>query len=85
MGVGLAIWIFGLSTAVAQDSFGPWSRSMALGGEPKYAAGFKHFDYVSGQPQLGGELRLAAMGGFDKTQSLYAEGPVRQGAHGARL
>ena len=53
MGVGLAIWVLGLSTALAQDGFGPWSRSMALGGEPKYAAGFKHFDYVSGQPQMG--------------------------------
>jgi microcin C transport system substrate-binding protein len=79
MGVGLAIWIFGLSTAVAQDSFGPWSRSMALGGEPKYAAGFKHFDYVSGQPQLGGELRLAAMGGFDKLNPFTLKGLSARG------
>ena len=39
--------------------------SAALGYEPKYKAGFKHFDYVNPDAPKGGELLLSGYGSFD--------------------
>lgn len=41
------------------------SVAFAIIGEPKYAAGFSHFDYVNPQAPKGGTLTLAAIGTFD--------------------
>ena len=38
------------------------SVAFAIIGEPKYAAGFSHFDYVNPQAPKGGTLTLAAIG-----------------------
>ncbi|MEY4083756.1 MAG: hypothetical protein RL483_1125 [Pseudomonadota bacterium] len=51
---------------------------MALGSEPKYQQGFKQFEYVSDKARQGGELRLAAMGSFDKLNPFTLKGlPAR--------
>jgi microcin C transport system substrate-binding protein len=41
------------------------SHGLAMHGDLKYPLGFKHFDYVNPDAPKGGEVRLAAEGGFD--------------------
>lgn len=41
------------------------AQSIALRGEPKYADGFTHFDYVNPDAPKGGVLRNEAIGTFD--------------------
>ncbi|MGA1092656.1 MAG: ABC transporter substrate-binding protein, partial [Burkholderiaceae bacterium] len=51
---------------------------MALGATPKYAKDFTHFSYTDPQARPGGELRLAAMGSFDKLNPFTLKGiPAR--------
>jgi microcin C transport system substrate-binding protein len=42
-----------------------WRHGSALLGEPKYAPGFKQFDYVNPSAPKGGLVRLGAQGTFD--------------------
>jgi microcin C transport system substrate-binding protein len=42
-----------------------WKHGLSLFGEPKYPAGFKHFDYVNPQAPVGGMVRQSAFGTFD--------------------
>ncbi len=62
-------------------SFGyssPYTKSMALGSAPKYDENFLNFDYVDKNAKSGGELRLAAMGSFDKLNPFTLKGlPAR--------
>ena len=58
------LFLFGsLSAGLAQD--GEWKHATALTGDPKYPAGFAHFDYVNPDAPKGGVVRLATQGGFD--------------------
>jgi microcin C transport system substrate-binding protein len=61
-----------LATAIAlpvlaQEPAGEpsWRHGLSLMGEPKYAAGFKHFDYVNPDAPKTGLVRLGAQGTFD--------------------
>ena len=52
--------------------------AMALGSTPKYAKDFSHFSYTDPGARPGGELRLAAMGSFDKLNPFTLKGiPAR--------
>ncbi len=42
-----------------------WKHGLSLFGEPKYPAGFKHFDYVNPAAPQGGAVRQIAFGTFD--------------------
>ena len=42
-----------------------WRHGLSLLGEPHYAAGFKHFDYVNPNAPKGGVVRLGSQGTFD--------------------
>lgn len=42
-----------------------WRMATSLGGEPRYAADFKHFDYVNPDAPKGGEARFGVEGSFD--------------------
>jgi microcin C transport system substrate-binding protein len=42
-----------------------WRHGLSLMGEPKYEAGFKHFDYVNPNAPKGGIVRLGSQGTFD--------------------
>jgi microcin C transport system substrate-binding protein len=53
----------GLACAQAQET--QWRHATALTGEPRYAPGFAHFDYVNPQAPKGGRVRLGSEGGFD--------------------
>lgn len=63
--------ITGLITAAAADEKksteeqAGYSHALTLYGQPKYPAGFSHFDYVNPNAPKGGELRQAAIGTFD--------------------
>ena len=43
----------------------PWGHGLAMMGEPKYPAGFPHFDYVNPGAPKGGLVRFGAQGTFD--------------------
>lgn len=49
-------------------------HALAMHGEPKYAAGFDHFDYVNPNAPKGGEMKLAADGTFDNLNSFIIKG-----------
>jgi len=49
-----------------------WRHAVSLMGEPKYAADFKHFDYVNPDAPKGGSVRLAANGSFDNFNLVVA-------------
>ncbi|MDQ8035986.1 MAG: extracellular solute-binding protein [Pedobacter sp.] len=50
------------------------SHAIALHGQPKYAAGFKAFDYVNPAAPKGGDIRLEAMGTFDSLNPFINKG-----------
>ncbi len=53
------------------------SHAYALWGEPRYAEGFSHFDYVNAKAPKGGELRLASnlrISTFDKYNPFTIKG-----------
>ncbi|CAM8643900.1 OppA ABC-type oligopeptide transport system, periplasmic component [Burkholderiales bacterium] len=52
---------------------------MALGGSPKYSRGFSHFEYTDPAAKKGGDLRLAAMGSFDKLNPFTLKGMQARG------
>jgi microcin C transport system substrate-binding protein len=54
----------GLTAAEAQQKVYR-GHGIAMHGDLKYPAGFKNFDYVNPDAPKGGDIRLAAVGGFD--------------------
>ena len=50
------------------------AHGLALGGEPKYGAAFKSFDYVNPEAAVGGEVRMSSMGTFDKLNPFTLKG-----------
>ena len=51
---------------------GTWKHGLSLFGEPKYPAGFKHFDYVNPEAPVGGTVRQSAFGTFDNFNQVIA-------------
>jgi microcin C transport system substrate-binding protein len=54
-------------------------HGMAMQGEAKYKAGFKHFDYVNPDAPKGGMVRLAAIGTFDNLNAYILKGVAATG------
>lgn len=50
------------------------AHGLALGGAPKYPAGFRSFDYVNPDAPKGGAVTMAAMGTFDKLNPFTLKG-----------
>jgi microcin C transport system substrate-binding protein len=50
----------------------PWRHGLALLDEPRYAEGFKHFDYVNPDAPKAGAVRMAARGTFDNFNPVVA-------------
>lgn len=50
------------------------SNSLALYGQPKYAAGFKHFDYASPKAVKGGRVVMPAYGTYDNFNPFIFKG-----------
>ena len=49
-----------------------WKHGLSLFGEPKYPAGFPHFDYVNPKAPQGGVVRQIAFGTFDNFNQVIA-------------
>ena len=76
----ILILIFPLFLIGISDVYGKkYTKSMALGSEPKYGENFLSFDYVDSNSVEGGELRLAAMGSFDKLNPFTLKGLAARG------
>ena len=61
--------------ALAQDAKEApplWRHGLALLDEPRYAEGFKHFDYVNPDAPRAGTVRLSAPGTFDNFNPVVA-------------
>ncbi len=56
------------------------SHAVALRGEPKYAAGFKHWDYVNPDAPKGGHLTSGSMATFDNFNRYAQRGTSAPGA-----
>ncbi len=56
----------------SEAAAGAWKHGLSLFGEPKYPAGFKHFDYVNPQAPVGGTVRQSAFGTFDNFNQVVA-------------
>ncbi|MGE5477859.1 MAG: extracellular solute-binding protein [Bacteroidales bacterium] len=54
-------------------------HAIAMHGEPKYPAGFDHFDYVNPTAPKGGELRMADQGAFDNLNPFIVKGQTPDG------
>ena len=54
-------------------------HGMALGATPRYGPDFTHFRYVRPDAPRGGELRLSAMGTFDKLNPFTLKGIAARG------
>lgn len=57
----------------------PWRIGSSLMGEPKYASGFAHFDYVDPKAPKGGMLRLGHEGTFDSFNPVTEKGNPAEG------
>ncbi|WP_123401866.1 extracellular solute-binding protein [Inmirania thermothiophila] len=49
-------------------------HALAMWGQPKYGAGFTHFDYVDPNAPKGGDVRLAEIGTFDSLNPFILKG-----------
>ncbi len=58
---------------------GGFVTSLALGATPKYSKDFSHFSYTDPLAKPGGEMRLAAMGSFDKLNPFTLKGIAARG------
>jgi len=70
---------FLLATAVVLAGPAPAAEqhkghALAMHGEPKYPADFKHFDYVNPLAPKGGDVKLAATGTFDSFNGFIIKG-----------
>jgi microcin C transport system substrate-binding protein len=55
------------------------THAIAMHGTPKYAAGFKEFDYVNAKAPKGGTLRLNIVGTFDSLNPFIVKGRAVEG------
>lgn len=73
----LAAFASCLSLAWAQP--GAFVHGLALGDTPRYGPDFQHFRYANPNAPKGGELKLAAMGTFDKLNPFTLKGIAARG------
>lgn len=55
-------------------------HGLAMHGAPKYGPDFRHFDYVNPEAPKGGEIRMAAIGGWDSLNPFIVKGDPPAGA-----
>ena len=54
-------------------------HAIAMHGEPKYPAGFKHFDYANPDAPKGGSVAFGVLGSFDSLNPLIVKGNAAPG------
>ena len=73
----LLVFLLSAPTAVAARS----SHGIAMHGDVKYGADFRHLDYVNPNAPKGGELRRAVRGTFDNLNPFLIKGVPAHGRH----
>ena len=73
----LLVSLLSAPTAVAARS----SHGIAMHGDVKYGADFRHLDYVNPDAPKGGELRRAVRGSFDNLNPFLIKGVPAHGRH----
>ena len=63
----------------APDNGLQWRHANSLTGEPKYPAGFKHYDYVNPDAPKGGTLNQVTVGTFDSLNPYVVQGVAAAG------
>ena len=83
----ILLWAGGLlSPALALSAeAGIRSHGLAIHGEPRYPADFKHLDYVNPDAPKGGKLRLAVRGTFDSFNAWIPKGNAGAGVSAETL
>ena len=75
--IGAALLIaFAAAHGAAAERLAPWALVM---GTPRYALGFKQFDYVNPAAPKGGLVRLSTEGSFDSLNFVPARGTTAAG------
>jgi microcin C transport system substrate-binding protein len=55
------------------------AHGIAMHGDLKYSPNFKHYDYVNPNAPKGGDIRLAAIGGYDSFNPFIVKGRAASG------
>ena len=79
LGTAFVLAAFVLAAMSAAPVAAEPSHGIAMHGDLKYPADFKHFDYVNPEAPKGGEVRLAARGGFDTFNPYVVKGRAAAG------
>ncbi|MFH1158018.1 MAG: extracellular solute-binding protein [Pseudomonadota bacterium] len=72
-------WIFALLLFFPSVVFADHTYALAMHGQPRYAADYKHFDYVNPDAPKGGGLKTSKSGTFDNLNSLVIFGNAAEG------
>ena len=73
------LWILILTSLGCSPLYAAAAPAIALGYQPKYAPGFKAFDYVNPNAPKGGRLVLPALGSFDTLNPFTLKGDKESG------
>ena len=84
LGAALFLMSFAITAASHAESKVFRGHGLAMHGDLKYPAGFKHFDYVNPNAPKGGEVRLGTIGGYDSFNPFVIKGRSAAADH-ARL
>ncbi|MGE4220400.1 MAG: extracellular solute-binding protein [Alphaproteobacteria bacterium] len=77
IGVLLALWAAVAPSHAAEPVRG---HGIAMHGDPKYPADFKHFDYANPNAPIGGTIKLGALDGYDSFNPFIIKGRDAAGA-----
>jgi len=77
--LAIAVVLSGLFAFSAAAEEATRHHALSLIGEPKYPAGFTHFDYVNPDAPKGGLVRTADIGGFDSLNPVLYKGEAAGG------
>lgn len=80
----LAATSFG-ALQIAHAAEPEWRHATSALGEPKYKAGFKHYDFVNPDAPKGGTLNLIAQGTFDSLNPFVVQGTSAAGLPGGTI
>ncbi|MEZ5584689.1 MAG: extracellular solute-binding protein [Candidatus Competibacteraceae bacterium] len=75
----LSLTLFVCLSPAWADNAPTATHGVAMHGDLKYGPDFQHFDYVNPAAPKGGELRLAAIGGFDNFNPYIVKGQPAAG------
>ena len=79
MRLALASLLLVFASQAVSAPGGGFVHGMALGDAPKYGPDFTHFSYTNPTAPKGGELKLSAMGTFDKLNPFTLKGIAARG------